>query len=77
MPDDILIKGLDLLLYGMGTVIVFLSVLVALTSVMSRTIAQYFPEPESTATPEKLDSGAPVSALTLRILQAAVDRHRG
>ena len=76
MTEDLMIRGLDLLLYGMGTVVVFLTVLVGLTSLMSRMIVKYLPEAESAVTGEVGDNSAPVSRLTLRILQAAVDRRR-
>ena len=76
MTEEQLIRGVDLLLYGMGTVVVFLSILVALTSVMSRLITKYFPAAEAPMTPRIAGDSAPISALTLRILQAAVDLHR-
>lgn len=39
-------QGAELLLYGMGTVIVFLSLLVLATGLMSRAVLRWFPEPE-------------------------------
>ena len=76
MTEELMIRGVDLMLYGMGTVIVFLSLLVGLTSLMSRLITTYFPMTEAPGRQEAAASDTPVSALVLRILQAAVDRRR-
>ena len=46
MGGDILAQGVELMIYGMGTVVVFLAMLVVMTTVMSRTIARYFPQQE-------------------------------
>ena len=47
MQGDIVSQGLELMLYGMGTVVVFLALLVVATTGMSRLIGRYFPEPEA------------------------------
>ena len=47
MQGDMISQGLELMLYGMGTVVVFLSLLVVSTYVMSHLIAHYFPESEA------------------------------
>jgi oxaloacetate decarboxylase (Na+ extruding) subunit gamma len=46
MQGDIVAQGWELLLYGMGTVVVFLGLLVAATTLMSGLVSRYFPEPE-------------------------------
>jgi oxaloacetate decarboxylase gamma subunit len=51
MQRDIVAQGLELLLFGMGTVVLFLALLVLCTGVMSRLIARYFPEPPAPAAP--------------------------
>lgn len=45
MQGDILAQGMELMVYGMGTVVVFLGLLVLTTSAMSLLVARYFPEP--------------------------------
>ena len=49
MQGDIVAQGIELMLYGMGTVVLFLALLVAATTAMSGIMGRYFPEPESTA----------------------------
>ena len=43
--SDLMMEGLNLALYGMGFVFVFLIVLVGLTTAMSAIVARYFPAP--------------------------------
>ncbi|MDH3995025.1 MAG: OadG family protein [Gammaproteobacteria bacterium] len=46
MQGDMMSQGIELMLYGMGTVVLFLALLVVATTAMSRFIGRYFPEPE-------------------------------
>ena len=70
MKHLIIQQGLDLMLYGMGTVFVFLCCLIAVTSIMSR-VAQRWPDdvPES-STSIALDSS------TATVIKHAVMQHR-
>ena len=56
MQGDIVAQGVELMLFGMGTVVVFLALLVVATTAMSRIVARHFPEPEPPAdkTPQRL-----------------------
>lgn len=45
MQGDILNESIQLLIYGMGTVFIFLFILILATTAMSRLIARYAPEP--------------------------------
>tara|TARA_R110002110_G_scaffold415561_2_gene650850 strand:- start:49165 stop:49443 length:279 start_codon:yes stop_codon:yes gene_type:complete len=49
MQGDIVGQGLELMLYGMATVVLFLALLVVATTAMSGVVTRYFPEPESSA----------------------------
>lgn len=77
MQQTLLEQGLDLLIYGMGSVFVFLTVLVLCTYVMSQLVGRLFPEapePAAAGVPPKRSSS--VDRTTLTIIQAAVREHR-
>ena len=75
MTEDIISQGLELMLFGMGTVVVFLTLLVIATSVMSALVGRYAPTPELgiadvTAVPASAD------ATLLAVISAAIHKHR-
>ncbi|WP_049721295.1 OadG family protein [Gilvimarinus polysaccharolyticus] len=45
MQNILLQQGMDLMIYGMGTVLVFLTLLVIATVIMSRFVTRFFPDP--------------------------------
>ncbi len=70
-------QGIDMMLYGMGSVFVFLLALVLAITLMSRFIARFFPEPEpEPGLQANVQAAAPVAPLTVKIIQAAMDQHR-
>ncbi len=69
MDTDLLRQGLELMLVGMGTVFVFLSLLVLSTLGMSRLVMRW--QPPAEVAPGAADSAAVVAAMT-----AAVIHHR-
>ena len=50
---QLLNEGLSLMALGMGFVFVFLTVLVITTTLMSRVIGRYFPEPVPVEAPKR------------------------
>ncbi len=54
MQEGIVAQGVELMLYGMGTVVLFLGLLVLATTGMSRLLSRYFPE----APPAPVPTGA-------------------
>ncbi len=80
MQGDIVAQGVELMLYGMSTVVLFLTLLVAVTTVMSRFVTRYFPESESSATAalRKLrESSEPATDPNLvAVISAAIHQHR-
>lgn len=75
MDSQLISQGLDLMLYGMGTVFIFLTVLVAITTIMSATVNKIAPEQI-----EDAEIKAPQTQVETRIvkaIQAAINQHRG
>ena len=66
MESDILTQGVELMFVGMGTVFVFLTLLVFAMNLMSRLAARFEPAPEPSG-----PSADEVAAIT-----AAIARHR-
>lgn len=52
MQETLIDQGLNLMLYGMGTVFVFLTILVFATGMMSRIVARFSSEANDSALPE-------------------------
>lgn len=76
--ENIVTEGLNLMLMGMGTVFVFLTILVFVTSFMSSLIQKYFPETSVEVLPTaatSLSSGKNNPAL-LAVISAAIHAHR-
>lgn len=74
-------QGLELMLYGMGTVVVFLTLLVVSTSIMSRAITRYFPEDDvapgtAVQTASRDENLATVEPQLIAVITAAINRHR-
>lgn len=66
MQNELIDEGLTLMLAGMGTVFVFLTVLVIFMTLMSRLIMRFQPAPD-----QAVPSDDEIAAIT-----AAVARHR-
>ncbi|WP_439134006.1 OadG family protein [Pseudomaricurvus sp.] len=77
MQESIIQQGVDLLIFGMGTVFVFLTVLVIATLGMSTFIRRFFPDavvPETKPAPATSPSA--VDPKHLAIIKAAIEQHR-
>ena len=75
--NELILQGLDLVLYGMGIVFLFLTILVFATTGMSMAVKRWLPAPAAHTVPDtNRAAGAGVAPLTLKILQAAIDKHR-
>lgn len=67
--------GLNLMLYGMGTVFVFLALLVVCTNVMSALVLRFYPEaPVEVAPPVKSQKAQ--DSRMIAVIEAAVAEHR-
>ncbi|WOX06122.1 OadG family protein [Microbulbifer pacificus] len=79
MQESLLQQGLDITLFGMGIVFTFLLLLVICTTIMSRVMTRYFPEPEPAAVtpPAGIAHSAPENDSRVRkIIEAAIEQHR-
>jgi oxaloacetate decarboxylase (Na+ extruding) subunit gamma len=76
--ENLITEGFSLMLMGMGTVFVFLTLLVFVTSFMSSLIQKYLPETSAEVLPTaaaSLSSGKNNPAL-LAVISAAIHAHR-
>ena len=80
MQATIMAQGVDLMLYGMSSVFIFLTLLVFATRAMSWAVNRFFPEPirvvSKAPSPSILEDKAPVDPKVLLIIQDAVRQHR-
>jgi oxaloacetate decarboxylase gamma subunit len=78
MQSTLFDQAIELLIFGMGTVYVFLILLVIAVNWMSRFIENFFPEPAPLEVPIKKikEPAAEVDKTTLAVIQAAIRQHR-
>jgi oxaloacetate decarboxylase gamma subunit len=82
MQGDIVAQGVELMLYGMGTVVLFLALLVVAIVIMSRVVNSHFPEEESSAAAalHKLRGRSQPQAVDdpnlVAVISAAIHQHR-
>lgn len=79
MQDNLMQQGIELMIYGMGTVFVFLAVLIVVTTTMSKIVQRFFPdapEPVLTTTPRSAPVAAENDEQLLAVITAAVHKYR-
>lgn len=77
VTGSLLNQGLSLLIYGIGVVFTFLTLLVILTSLMSKFILKFFPEPVAEpAAPRRQPAGAKPNAQLISAISEAVQKYR-
>ena len=77
MESTLMQAGLDLLIYGMGVVFLFLTLLVLAMGAMSALVQRYFPvadPPRADIAPAPVQQSVPPDIM--RAIQAALDKHR-
>ncbi len=78
MDSTLISQGLDLMLYGMGTVFTFLTLLVGVTTLMSKVVNKLVIEQPEIAV--SIIATAPVQIAVepriAKVIQAAIDQHR-
>lgn len=74
---DLLSQGIELMVFGMGSVFVFLTLLVFSTSIMSKLVIKFAPEPEPVAAPKPvITANQGADATLLAVLSQAVKEHK-
>lgn len=76
MQSDIVAQGLELMLYGMGSVVVFLALLVVCTTVMSTTVNRLFPEQLPVRRASRKTAPVEQDEELVAVISAAVHQHR-
>lgn len=80
MQGTIMAQGVELMLYGMGSVVMFLALLVVATTAMSAAIGRFFaetqPQPLSRPAPPAGPVPADADAETVAVISAAIHRYR-
>ena len=74
MEVNYIFEGLKIMMLGMGTVFMFLIIMIASMNIMSKVVHQYFPEPndvENNPSPVTGSSAKKIAAIT-----AAIIHHR-
>ena len=78
VTDSLLNQGFSLLIYGVSVVFLFLTVLVILTTLMSKIILKFFPEPVAApAAPKRASaSSTQTDAEVTTAISAAIHKFR-
>ena len=74
MEVNYIFEGLKIMLLGMGTVFMFLIIMIAMMNIMSTVVHRFFPEPndvENSTSPAQVNTAKKVAAIT-----AAIMHHR-
>ncbi|EAT11531.1 oxaloacetate decarboxylase [Bermanella marisrubri] len=74
--SPIVADGLGLLGFGMGTVFVFLILLIFATSIMSTIVNKYFPEAAPVPAKKRSQPSQGADPQLLKVLAAAVKEHK-
>tara|TARA_R110001599_G_scaffold351822_1_gene584672 strand:- start:103 stop:348 length:246 start_codon:yes stop_codon:yes gene_type:complete len=77
MHGKIVTQGMELMVYGMGTVVVFLALLVLVTLVMSALVTRHFSEPNAIAAARSVAGPDVIPKQQLvALITASVHQHR-
>jgi len=75
--DNLLNQGLELAMFGMGTVFVFLALLIAATKTMSALVLKFQPALADTVAAAAIQSNLiPEDGQLVAVISAAIMRHR-
>ena len=74
METNLVMEGFKFMALGMGTVFLFLIILIVLMNVMSVVLHKYFPEPQIETTAQNID--ADKNKKVIAAITAAIAHHR-
>lgn len=78
-PSELLLEGVELMLFGLGSVFIFLALLIACIRLMAFVIARFDSTPAAQAVsvkPATSGAAAELDADVLAAIQAAIHQHR-
>jgi oxaloacetate decarboxylase gamma subunit len=70
--NELMSTGFEIMLVGMGSVFLFLAMLIVAVNIMAATIQRYFPEPP----PESVNTTPTIDPHIIAAVSAAVHQHR-
>lgn len=76
MQESLMQQGVELMLYGMGTVFIFLTLLVVLTAVMSALLGRFAKPEPAVVSPAVRPAAAPDDKQLIAAISAAIHKHR-
>jgi len=77
LENSLVSQGAELMVFGMGTVIIFLALLVVATTGMSKVVTRFFPVAEPVVPPKKnLPPAAADKQTLVAVITAAIHQHR-
>ena len=80
MQETLLQQGIELMVFGMGTVFVFLVVLIGVTNAMSAIVQRFFPEIPPSLEPDRAVANAAADPQQdeqlIAVISAAVHKYR-
>lgn len=76
MQDSLIQQGIDLMIFGMGTVFVFLAVLVVATSLMSWLVQCFDKQPPPTPAGSSVAATGADDKQLVAVITAAIKQHR-
>lgn len=75
--ENLVTQGVELAIFGMGTVFVFLTLLIFATLLMSKMVLRFGHEPsQATATAVTQHAGDPTQEELVAVISSAISRHR-
>lgn len=76
METNLVMEGIKFMFLGMGTVFVFLGIMIACMSIMSSVIDKFFPEPQAQDTSSSSAQAQPDNKKIIAAITAAIAHHR-